>query len=230
MKQEKRNAARMLRFQGQSIKLIAKQLQVSPASVSTWVKDILLTQEQEEILKSKNPIYNAQLNGSKIFATQKREQRKKYQEEGRDMAKKLEPLHIKGCMLYWAEGTKNQNSCIFTNSDVTMIKLFLKFVKNYFDISDDQISLYLNCYVTPARTIQMIERYWLDNLTLPRSCVRKHVVKHEKLVDKNKLPHGVCTVRCGNVQVVQHIFGAIGEYVGINDYCLDGKYGATAEN
>jgi hypothetical protein len=44
-------------------------------------------------------------------------QRKKYQNLGRQEANG-DPLHIAGCMLYWAEGSKSKNVVGFCNSEV----------------------------------------------------------------------------------------------------------------
>ena len=230
MKTEQRTQARKMRMEGVSLKKIATQLQTSTSTVSLWVRDIILTSDQQKILQQNNPTHNTQINGSKTFAKKMQQQRKKYQEEGKELAKKMEPLHIKGCMLYWAEGTKNQNACIFTNTDVNMVKLFLSFIKTYFKVNNEDFTIYFNCYVSPTNTIQNIEKYWLDELKLPQQCLRKHQVKIDASNKKNKLPYGVCTIRCGGVDIVQHIFGAISEYAGITEYCLNGKFGATTEN
>ena len=48
--------------------------------------------------------------------------RRTYQEEGRRRARQGDPLHQAGCMLYWAEGTKNRNTACVTNSDVHLIQ------------------------------------------------------------------------------------------------------------
>lgn len=51
-KVEARAAAIELRKQGESVKAIAKKLEISPASVSVWVREIQLTDEQRSRLRS----------------------------------------------------------------------------------------------------------------------------------------------------------------------------------
>lgn len=53
MKPEKKNEARRLRLQGQSIRHIAEEISVSKGSVSKWVRDIELKEEQRTALDEK---------------------------------------------------------------------------------------------------------------------------------------------------------------------------------
>jgi len=74
----------------------------------------------------------------------------------------------------------------------------------------------LNVYTTNGLTIEEIERYWLELLELPDSCVRNHTLNHFPTSSsgkaKNKLPFGVCALMVHCSRVVQHIYGAIQEY------------------
>lgn len=67
--------------------------------------------------------------------------RKTYQMQGRAKAQNKELLHHAGCMLYWAEGSENRKSAIFTNTDPQMIELFVKFLKEYFPQHSEAIRL-----------------------------------------------------------------------------------------
>jgi predicted transcriptional regulator len=100
MKNIEQCKAKELRSQGMSIKTIAKELGVSAGSVSVWVRDIELSPEQIETLKSQNAIYDNQHKGAKARQLQARQQRLRYQEEGRIKAREKDPLHMAGCMLY----------------------------------------------------------------------------------------------------------------------------------
>jgi hypothetical protein len=61
---EKREARRLRREEGWSLKRIAATLDVAVSSVSVWVRDIQLTLEQEETLRQANPRFNGQRNGA----------------------------------------------------------------------------------------------------------------------------------------------------------------------
>lgn len=85
-------------------------LDVSKSSVSTWVRDIELTEHQIDRLKAGQPRYGAQNAGSRANREKFYEIRKGYQEEGRAKAREGRPLHLIGCTLYWADGLRAQRS------------------------------------------------------------------------------------------------------------------------
>jgi transcriptional regulator with XRE-family HTH domain len=118
VKTRERDEARRLRRElGLPLKEIARHVGVAVSSVSLWVRDIELTPDQHRALLDRNPAYNRQRNGSKEMAARYRAKRLLYQEEGRRLARRSEPLHVAGCMLYWAEGSKERNQLQLTNSD-----------------------------------------------------------------------------------------------------------------
>jgi len=78
----------------------------------------------------------AQRRGGNLeWAEMKREERRAYQREGRRRAKQGDPLHEAGCMLYWAEGTKDRNVLKLANSDVNLVRFFHRFLVTCFDLS-----------------------------------------------------------------------------------------------
>lgn len=149
VKTEARRLARELRqSEGRSIKEIAKELGVSRSSVSRWVRDIELNDQQLAALLERNPAYNRQLNGWLVVASRRRAARVRAQQRGRALARRREPLHVAGCMLYWAEGSKMRNSLQFSNSDPEMVRFFVRFLRAYFDLEDEQIRI--TCYLSPT--------------------------------------------------------------------------------
>ena len=111
-----------------------------------------------------------------------------------------------------------------------MLQLFVKFLRECFDIDDELLRLSLNVYTTSARPVDVVEAYWLSLLELPPTCARKHMLNHFPTSSSgskvNKLPNGVCTLAVGkSTWLVQHIYGAIQEYSGIDQPTwLDGHY------
>lgn len=208
-----------LRLQGLAINEIAKQIGASKGSVSTWTRHVKLTEEQIGKLKEQNPIYNRNLTGAKRRADIAREERVKYQAEGAAQAKLNEPLHIQGCMLYWAEGDKGRNCCKFSNSDPAMLKLFLKFARHYFDTKPEQITIHVHAYTDNGLTLENILAYWSRELDVPlerfgKSSVNPLPKSSQQKKPKSLLPYGVVHLRTGGTRNVQHIFGAIQAYSG----------------
>src|SRR4051794_1234173 len=110
-----RKQARALRKRGMPMKEIAGRLGVSPSSVSLWTRDIQLSPEQTE-----RNLREAGRRRGVAWQELNRSRRLTYQLEGRERARQSEPQHQAGCMLYWAEGSKERNSVVFANSDVNM--------------------------------------------------------------------------------------------------------------
>jgi transposase-like protein len=221
MKTVERQQARALRRdEGLPIKEIARRVGASTASVSVWVRDIELSEQQHAALRAKNPAYNHQISGRAIAAANRRAERVAYQAHGRRLARRAEPLHIAGCMLYWAEGAKGRNQLRFTNSDPEMARLFVTFLLSYFDLEPPDIRITCNLFADHACRQLEIEQFWLTTLGLPKSSLRKSVVnvysKHSKRKRMNKLLYGTCQVVVSRTRVTQSIYGAIQEYAGIS--------------
>ncbi|MFL5866936.1 MAG: hypothetical protein ACJ766_07545 [Thermoleophilaceae bacterium] len=102
-----------------------------------------------------------------------------------------------------------------------MLVLFRRFLTESLEVDLESIAFSINVYTNNGLSIAEIERYWLEWLELPASCVRKHTLNHMPTSSsgqaRNKLPFGVCTIRVGSTRVVQHIFGAIQEYGGFDE-------------
>jgi transcriptional regulator with XRE-family HTH domain len=214
MKKEEKVKARALRRQGESIRDIADKVGVSKSTASIWVRDIELSKEQLACLDAK------QLNRLKGAETNKRrgeERRAASRKRGYEETGEGDELHLIGCMLYWAEGTKRNNRSVvdFANSDVAMMKIFVRFLEECFDIEKKDMTIAVNCY-TDCRTVEEIEDYWLDSLSLPRSCLRKTIVDRRPECTKRKrnglLEYGTCKLRVYRTDIIQRIYGAMDKY------------------
>jgi transcriptional regulator with XRE-family HTH domain len=217
MKTAEREQARILRRErGESIREIAAALGVSKSSVSGWVHDIVLTPEQLDALRLRNPALNGQLVGVRVRAARAREQRLRAQDEGRHAARRGEPLHAAGCMLFWAEGSRDRNAVKFSNSDPAMMAFFIRFLRRYFDIAEDRFRVWCNLHADHLQRQREVEDFWLETMGLPRSCLTKSTVNVYSRATRRKrtnmLPYGTCRLTVHDTAVVQHIYGAIQEY------------------
>jgi len=152
------------------------------------------------------------------MAARYRAERVIYQQEGRRLARRREPLHIAGCMLYWAEGAKERNQLQFSNSDPDMARFFVTFLETYFEVAPCDIRITCHLFADHVERQQEVERFWLDYLGLPDSSLRKSVVnRYSRWTQKkryNRLPYGTCRVVVSRTRITQSIFGAIQEYAG----------------
>ena len=144
---EREEARRMRRDEGRSIREIAARLGVSPSSVSRWVSDITLAPGFIEALRQRDPTVNGRLSGVRAQCAARRAARLASQQDGRDRARDPTRLHLAGCMLYWAEGSKGRNAVKLTNSDPDMLTLFVRFLRDCYAVPPERIALSVNCHL-----------------------------------------------------------------------------------
>jgi len=217
---EREQARELRRARGLPIKEIARLVGVAPSSVSVWVRDVPLTSVQIEALRQKNPAYNRQLRGATRNAERGRARRSAYQDEGRALARRANPLHVAGAMLYWAEGDKRSNCARLSNSDPELVQLFAHFLRTEFGVSDERLRITCNLFADHVERQYEIEQFWLEVLELPRSCLCASTVntysKYSQKKRRNKLPYGTVRVCVHSTRVVQSIYGSIQEYAGFD--------------
>jgi hypothetical protein len=158
------------------MKEIARLVEVSLSSVSCWVRDVPLTDAQRAALRWRNPAVNGQRNGAAANSKRARARRERYQDEGRTLAQLAGPMHLAGCMLYWAEGARSRNTVCFRNSDVEMARFFVNFLRSYYEVEDEAFRVTCNLFADHLDRQHEIEQFWLDAFGLPRSCLRKSTV------------------------------------------------------
>ncbi len=201
---------------------IADQLGVSTSSVSYWVRGIQIQPAHEQRNWEAHQGTAATKRRSEQWSRLCRERRCSAQAAGRGAATEGNSLHAIGCMLYWAEGTKDKNVLSFTNSDVNMVRTFVRFLRECLGVEDERIAIRLNAYTNNGLSATDIENFWLEAVELPRSQLLKSQWDNYPTSSSgargNKLPYGCCTIRLrGSTPIVQHIFGAIQEYAGFEE-------------
>ena len=118
-------------------------------------------------------------------------------------------------MLFWAEGDKCRNSVRLSNSDPEVLKFFLRFLRRYYDVTDDMVSISCYLFADHLERQREVERFWLETLSFPESCLRKSIVnvysKHSQKRRKNKLPYGTCKLVVSRTRIAMGLYGAIQE-------------------
>jgi len=215
-KDKERAEARRLRGEGMTINAIAEKLGVSKGSVSVWVRDVVLTDEQIAAIDTLKEAGNrkAQLAGGAANREKYLKIREEYQQVGREAARNGSRLHLTGCMLYWAEGAKTRNNVNFVNSDPDMMLVWMRFLREELHIENDDIRVHI--HVHAEESIPAAEAYWADLLELPRSRLGKTMVKDGSDTRHNTLTYGVCSVRIYSTELAMYMYGAIQEYCGFD--------------
>lgn len=205
-----------MRRNGVSVKNIAKQLGVSPSSVSYWTKEVELTEEQRVKLLANRTDLRSFSDKTRFAA---RAVREGYQQQGREDARKGNSIHMQGCMLYWGEGSKNANAVRLSNTDGYLLKHFVTFLRNFYNLSDEDITVRVRSYDN-GFSLDELQKHWLDLLGLPVTSVRYlSFYKDRRSTGKKKNRHifGDCEITVCRTDIIQRIFGAIQEYAGFSN-------------
>lgn len=146
--------------------------------------------------------------------------RESYIHAGINEAKKNEILHIKACMLYWAEGSKQRNMFQFTNCDVNTHKIMILFLKKYFPTQITKLKARINYYSSQSLSYDDIKNYWKHELDLTDDQFIKPTdrAKYYKLPSTNKYPYGILQIQLNSTELVHNVFGSINQYIGTNIY------------
>lgn len=224
MKTKEKKTARLMRSQGMAITGIAKKLGVSKGSVSLWVRDIVLTNEQKEDLERKKRHGCFRSGNESHIANKYRSQRRSYQDAGKKKIEGCCKRYIAGICLYWAEGRKQKNTVGFGTADPSMNIFFVSFLREFFQVRDEDFAITIQTHISKKSDVPSFERYWLDKLELPDTCLRKSRIdkRERKSVYYKEGYNGVCNIQVNSTEIVQTIFGSISAYFGLDyEYCLD---------
>lgn len=222
MRTKEREKARQLRRKGWSIRAIAQKINCAKSCVSIWVRDIPLTPEQIEKLKSAQDKARAKAvqhpNSSKFRWARIRQQI--IEEAKKQIPQKwsLENLRILGAGLYWAEGyTASRNLFVFANADSNMIKLMIFFLRKVCGIPNSKLRGKVNIH--PHLDIEQATKYWSKISGIPRKQFYKPLLAISK-ASKHKrktLPYGTFRIIISDVRLCSKIKGWIN---GIKEWAI----------
>lgn len=207
MKRVQKLQALKMRQEGFTIPHIAETLEVSRSTVSVWLRDVKVSESITSQIATA-----AAKKRSKSRSLTCLKQRLEYREMGCQAAQLKDDLHHAACMLYWAEGTKKVNSCVFSNSDPEMMLLFNNFLNKFFP--NEPKTLSIQFHADSSR--EEVCRYWSNLLGIPNFGFVLEKDSSKNGTRKNRHKYGVCSIVVNSTQVVQHIYGAINEYIGSN--------------
>lgn len=212
MKIVEKEKARILRKKGYSINQIMKETGFSKASISLWVRDIILTKKQRKGLsergRSLESIYRRRM--SRLF----NEQRKRkiiIDEAKKDFNNiSIRELKLIGIILYLGEGTKTQKGTVaVTNSDPDVIKIMLRFLREVCEVPENKLRGHIHTFT--SANIEKTERYWSNLTGIPRKQFYKTYAKPSiaSLQKRKTLPFGTFDLSVNNIKLFLTIMGWI---------------------
>ena len=183
-----KNRAIELRKSGLSVKNIAESLGVSKSTASLWVRDIVLSLEQEESLKQRS-LKGAEKGRTIGSLVQKQRRLKLLETEKKIGIKEVgqltkNELKVGGLALYWAEGSKKNRRVELCNSDPFVIKFFINWLINTFDIPIKELSCYVGINEAHRAREVKVKKYWSLLTKIPltsftKTSFKKYPLKKE---------------------------------------------------
>lgn len=214
MKAIERRMARVLRHKGFSVREINRRLGCSKSSISKWVQDIPLSEDQIAQLKSNQDKGRAKAaqhpNGSKrkweiIRGRCIDEARKDIPEKG-----SIDLLRYIGAALYWAEGyNASRNTVVFANTDPRMIKIMMPFFRKVCKVPEYKFRGKISIH--PHLDAKKAEKYWSCISKIPLRQFNKPLlaVSRASKGKRDTLPNGTFRIIVNDVYVCSKIKGWI---------------------
>ncbi|MFA4888041.1 MAG: hypothetical protein WC628_00485 [Candidatus Omnitrophota bacterium] len=212
--------ARKLRNQGWSLGEISRKMHIPRNTLSGWVKNIRLTEKQNERIRQK--IIDSGAIGRPLAVKANREKierwkeniRRKVENFGKFASGNPQMCKLICGILYLCEGAKYPSSQVmaFGNSDPEMIKTFLGLLRKYFNIQEEK----LHCRIIPRwdQDINELQCFWSKITKIPIS--RFYKTKPDKRTKGKKTLKerykGVCVLQYCDTSL-QFGLQAIGESV-----------------
>lgn len=214
-----------MRMEGKSYNEINAALSIPKSTQNTWFRHLVLSDKAQARLKSR--VRQGTLNG---FVRRNKRQTKEAEKRAysaQRIAKTQIPvltkrdLQIVGATLYWAEGYKRlqvidgkermSHLIRFVNSDGEMVRIFIRFLREIFEIPKDKIHLTMRLY--PHINEKEARRYWMEMTGLGKECFYKtlyYVSGASKGVRPfNRLPHGTLSIEVCSTSRFHHLLGLI---------------------
>src|SRR4030042_3709542 len=169
--------ARRLRKKGESVKQIAKKLKVAKSTASLWVRDIILTPEQLEVIRKRAIIGSerGRLIGALLQKQARLERIRKEEEAGiKELANLTDrEFLIAGLTIYAGEGNKKSREVRISNSDPNIIVFMIDWFKRCFSLTNKDFCCFVGINEVHRHREEIVRNYWFQTTGLPLSCFRK---------------------------------------------------------
>ena len=209
-KLSERARARELRADAWTLADIAGELGVSKSSVSLWVRDVEFTPR---------PRRRARRRGPNVLQRRKAAEIERLHDEGilRLGVLSEQAFLAAGAALYAGEGTKDDKTVQFANSDPKMIAFFCAWLRHFFEI--DEARLRARVYLHEGLDLGRAEEYWSAISGIPLEQFRKgYRAIADAGIRHNKHEHGCAYVLYSCARTRRTIMGLVDALLTLMDY------------
>ena len=208
---EDRRKAVELRLKGQSYSQIKEQIDVKNGTLSYWLKNYPLTNDQKQKIFAKKDIW---IEKFREAMKKKRELKLKeiYDEQKNNLGKLTKrDILLLGAGLYWGEGRKEGSAASISNNDSKVINYFLYWLEKCYgvDRKDHKVRIYLHLY--SDMNIEQEINYWKCILRVEKFQFGKPYVKVSKRsdIDQKGFGHGTCHIQVADVKIKERVLATI---------------------
>lgn len=166
-----------LRKRGYSIKEVAKILGIAQSTSSLWLNNILLSTKAQERLKERRIL--GQYKSIQIARKRRMLQQLILTNEANELLSRIlitPEIHKLCCaLIFWCEGAKDSRLVKFTNSDPSLIKLFLDLLRIGFNINESKLRILMHLHEYHIEEKQKI--FWKKITEIPFSQFHRSYLK-----------------------------------------------------
>ncbi len=195
-----------LRLKGMSYSQIKIELGVNKSTLSGWLKDMPLSDQQFRDLG----VIERRVESYKETC---RKRKQNILKDIYDAEKKAilplskRDLFIAGLFLYWGEGGKtSQGSLTLSNTNPGMIRFFIYWVVNSCNLSKERIKIRMHFY--KDMDIEEETKFWVAHTGIRREQFSKPYIKDSNksgITYKTGFGHGTCNVYIGNAILAKRV-------------------------
>ena len=212
MKIVEKERARILRNEGRSINQIIKETGFSKASVSIWVRDIVLTDEQKKQISERGrSVESVERRRVSRLANEQKKRQVIIDKAKKDFTKiSFDQLKLIGIILYLGEGGKTYNGMArLANSDPSVIKIMMRFFREVCNVPESKLRAGIHTFA--HADIDKTEEYWSEVTGIPRHQFYKTYIKPSaaSLQKRYTLPFGTVDVYVCDTKLFLTIMGWI---------------------
>lgn len=183
-----REQAVALRRQGRSYREIRDQLGVSKGTLSDWLSDVVLTEEQQERLALMRRQARTQAGRTMQAARIARSTSAIAAAQAQIPMLCESELFVAGVALYWAEGSKTKpwrssEQVTFINSDASVIRLYLAWLE-LIGVTSQRLSFRIAIHETAD--VAMATQYWSAVIGVPAEQFMRATIKRHKPSTKRR--------------------------------------------
>ena len=206
MKKDLQIKAKEFRKRGYSIKELKELLGVSKSTISTWIKDVQLSEEAQNRLR--NNYTNGQIASQKTI---KEKTRQKNIEADDFAMNTLKPVNFSSevslllcAILYQCEGSKSiKDAMTFTNSDPDLISTFISLLRNSFDLDEKKFRVLMHLHKYHNEKTQ--KDFWSKITNIPKEQFNKSYLKPSNGKYKKEGYQGCIQVRYRDVIIGRNL-------------------------